>query len=723
MMPLFAALTIERDPYTFGDLPGLAQAWLQDAGGFLLIGALVYLLISLTRPQAVPQEDGEKRGGSVAMLFCAAAAILAFSLYILLHLASIGTDPLNEKPPPDPTGYVKTVTPKWSLSGYKMAEVPRYATWPKGATPETVHYPWQSLVLTLGGLLSLFSILIPFGFGVVKLRFRRIWAITTLAIKEVVRSRIIVLFLLVLLVLLVPLKWFSPPKAENELLMDIQITGGILLPLLMLAGAVLVSSFALPTDVKNQNIYTTVTKPIERFELVLGRFLGYAILFSVAIFTMSSLSLVILLASNPNERALEKTGTARVPVRGTLSFQSRRGEIEGIDVGREFNYRKHIGGDPKSSQRGVYSFRKIPGGLASSANDAVPIEFSFDIYRLTKGEENRGVDVNVRVVSWQNVQQPPSMTDPQGTEWKWTDAAAYAAYRTEALAELKQIPAYSGLDKEDAATNILRVAQPPAASDSETVKSTWAVANKLAAKYGFFEFVGKEIFDFQTDRIYVPAGLFRNAIAETSADGTKKRGDSSTPLVVATVHCTTTSQMLGMAEGDLYLLQARQPFFLNYLKMAFGIWCLVLIAVGLAVALSTYLDAVVTLLAVLFLFVLGLCSGFIYELSQNIGKTNGQSGPFVSLNQLAQAKQPTAQPTGTTVEKVADTLDLAFRWVFRRIISVLPDIDAFRWTDYVAEGFDIPLEAMGMNVLVLLAYLFPWFALSYFLIRGREIAA
>ena len=303
------------------------------------------------------------------------------------------------------------------------------------------------------------------------------------------------------------------------------------------------------------------------------------------------------------------------------------------------------------------------------------------------------------------------------------DAAAYAAYRTEALAELKQIPAYSGLDKEDAATNILRVAQPPAASDSETVKSTWAVANKLAAKYGFFEFVGKEIFDFQTDRIYVPAGLFRNAIAETSADGTKKRGDSSTPLVVATVHCTTTSQMLGMAEGDLYLLQARQPFFLNYLKMAFGIWCLVLIAVGLAVALSTYLDAVVTLLAVLFLFVLGLCSGFIYELSQNIGKTNGQSGPFVSLNQLAQAKQPTAQPTGTTVEKVADTLDLAFRWVFRRIISVLPDIDAFRWTDYVAEGFDIPLEAMGMNVLVLLAYLFPWFALSYFLIRGREIAA
>jgi hypothetical protein len=128
---------------------------------------------------------------------------------------------------------------------------------------------------------------------------------------------------------------------------------------------------------------------------------------------------------------------------------------------------------------------------------------------------------------------------------------------------------------------------------------------------------------------------------------------------------------------------------------------------------------VVTLLAVLFFFVVGMFSPFVNELAL----TTGNDGPMTAVYQLSQAKQPTAQNEGTTIENVAMKGDAAYRWVFRRIFSVLPDIQSFGWTSYVAEGFNIPLEAMFVNGMVVLAYLFPWFGLAFYLIRGREMAA
>jgi ABC-type transport system involved in multi-copper enzyme maturation permease subunit len=727
MQPLFAALTLEREAYTLGDIPGLAQAWFQDAGGFLLIGALVYLLVSMSRPHAVPQEDGQKKGGNLFLLLCTGMALLCFSAYGAINLynslqpvpTSFGADPLNYKPLPDPTGYTKIVNPKFSLFGYEVRDVPKYVFRPQGITDDTKVYPWQSLALTLAGVFSFLAICTPLYFGVRKLKFQRIWAITTLSIKEVIRNRIIILFVLLLMVLLVPLKWFNPSaKAEDELIMDITLMSGFIAPVLMLVTCALLAAFALPLDVKRQNIFTITTKPVEKFEIVLGRFLGYALLFTVLVFSMSCITLATLLASNPSEAAKQKTVKARVPHRGTLTYESRRGNSDGIDVGREFNYRKYIGGDPRSSQRAVYSFKTVPSGLGSAKDDAVPVEFSFDIYRLTKGEENRGVDINVRVVSWQAGMTPPGPNDAAG-DWKWADTALEKAYRAEALAEIQKIPVYKQIDKEEAAISILRSAAP--GSKEATRDSVWAVANKLAEKYGFFEFVGKQIYDFKTESLNVPSGLFRNGLKDKNTAGTRDYvpGKNAPPRVIVYIHCTSSSQMLGMAEGDLYLLQTEQGFAQNYIKSAFGVWCWLMIVLGLAITLSTYLDSVVTLLAVLFFFLGGMFSGFINELAMS----SGNDGPMTAVYQLSQAKQPTAQNEGTTIENVATKGDAAYRWVFRRIVSVLPDIQSFSWTSYVAEGFNIPLEAMFVNLLVVMAYLFPWFGLAYYLIRGREMAA
>jgi ABC-type transport system involved in multi-copper enzyme maturation permease subunit len=713
MVPLFAALIIERDPYTFGDLLGLLQAWFQDAGGFLYVGLLVYILLVISRPNSVPTES--KRTAKLTttiMVSCVAIATLLYAGYIAVLINNIGIDLLNVKPPPDPTGYVKTVTPKFSLVGYAYEDIPDYIRPLVNPNfkdfPVYKRYPWQSLTLCLGGVLSFIGAVAPFVQGLAKLRFRRIWAITLLSIKEVIRNRLIILFLLILLTLLFPISWFSPPREQDELLMGVKWTS-ILMSVLMVFGAMLLASFAIPLDVKSQNIYTIVTKPVERFEIVLGRFLGYTSLFTAAILATSLVTLLTLVYSNPSEKSLEKTYKARVPVRGKLKYESRKGEFAGTDIGKEFNYRMYIGGDPRSTQRAVYSFVNPPRGLQSASGDSVPVEFSFDIYRLTKGEEDRGVDINVRVVTWQTGQAPPGPNEAGGN-WKWTDADKEKRYRADALAELRKLPAYSTMDREDAAVSVLRVAEPDTPE--------WAVANTLAEKYGYFEFVGKEIFDFGTERLYVPAGIFR--AAAQSSDGTRDYPEGS-PRVAVYIHCTTTSQMLGMAEGDLYLLETEQPFEWNYIKSAFGVWCWVVLVIGLAVTLSTYLDAVVTLLAVGFLFIVGFMVQYIYEIGMNIGR--GQVGPFQALNQLLNAKIPTAEVGDSPLEKTFDGIDFGVAWAFRRVINVLPDVSTFSWTNYVAEGFNVSVESLIMNFLVLAAYLFPWFLMSYYLIRGREVAA
>jgi len=60
--------------------------------------------------------------------------------------------------------------------------------------------------------------------------------------------------------------------------------------------------------------------------------------------------------------------------------------------------------------------------------------------------------------------------------------------------------------------------------------------------------------------------------------------------------------------------------------------------------------------------------------------------------------------------------------VMRRILNVIPDIERFNWTSYVAEGFNINGEFLTMNLLFMVAYLLPWAVLSYYLMRSREIA-
>jgi hypothetical protein len=682
--PLFGLLILDRDPFVFRDFPGLVQAWLQDAGGFAMLGLAVYLLYALRTPPEQAESARHRAGVTPFMMLMAVLAILCYAVYGFLLFTGRGVNPeaFSQINPADPNAFVKYTAPKFAIQA-------------------------QPLALMLGGFFALLGIGQPFVQSLSRVRFRRIWALTKLGFKEAVRSRVFWVFLVFLIVFLFPAKWFFPIKPEDELRSTVAISS-LAMNMLLLFTAALLAAFSIPNDIKNQNIYTVVTKPVERFEIVLGRFVGYTFLMTMALLGMTVISYVLIAAAGVDPKAREETYKARVPVRGDLSFASRRGEIEGTNVGREFDYRRYIAGDPSSTQRAIWAFHGLPAQL-SGEQDHVPLEFTFDIFRMTKGEENRGVDLAIRVVSWQAPQVPPSDSADRSGTWQWAQPEKRQQYLDEARELLAQLPGRAGRGDQNP-ESVLALARPGSPE--------WGVVNQLAEKYGFYEVSGKEIFDYHPDSIPVPVGLFKNARAEAPKAGP---GQPVPPLVRVYVKAETSSQMVGMAEGDLYFIEGERPFAENYFKAAFGLWCRVAIVIGLAVCCSTYLAGVISFLCAGFLFLAGYAGEHLQDMASGHSFVGG---PFRSMNQILNAQQATAQvDEANPLARAAEGLDQGFAWLVRRFLNVVPDVYAYNWTNFVQEGFNIPFESLVMNLVVVVGYLLPWFILGYYLMRSREVAA
>ena len=709
MTPLFGILQLDRgEPLGFGNALGLVQAWLQDAGGFAFAGLVLYFLyVYFGRRAGAVLAAGLAAGPVVGAVVAGAVGpdpnrasesnrlrmpvttwmVAMFGLALVSYtpvLALVGLEWWTERPreflfgmpvdppplpPPSPGSPVKVEPPVW-------------------------HWELRPALLILGGLFAVLGIGHPFARDLLKVKGRRVWALAKLGFKEALRSRLYWVFLIVLLPFLFRNVWSAGSRPVDEFRNLVGVTT-LVETVLVLAVAAILAAFSLPTDIKNQTIHTVVTKPVERFEVILGRFLGYTALMTLALAGMTAASLVFINAANIDEKALQETATARMPVRGALGFQSRRAEFEGTNVGREFEYRKYISGHPDSPQRGVWRFADVP---PPAGRDFVPVEFTFDIYKLTKGEENKGAAVTLRFVTHNCPQQVPR-PDQKG-EWPWADPAREREYRAE-------VDAYRA-----------RGVNPEAATPAD--KAGWEAAGALAEKYGFYEVRGKEVLDYTVMGVDVPAGLFKNARQgdppAAERDGKKAPG----PRVLVYVKCESPGQMLGMAEPDLYFLEGAQPFGLNLVKWAVGLWCKLCIVVGVAVACSTYLSGVLSLLMTLLVYVLGNVTDHLNDLALN--RSVG-GGPFESLSRLVRTETPTAPAAETGGAKVLQAFDRTWAWVVRRIQNVVPDVESFTWTNFVSEGFNVSGEYLAVNLLVTAGYLIPWFVLAYYLFKAREVAS
>jgi ABC-type transport system involved in multi-copper enzyme maturation permease subunit len=644
---MFASLVIERDPLRLQDAPGAFLYWVQVAGGVAAFGLVLWLVFGLSQLRAVDRARIPRwqsrlflTGGVVAGLFYAPLAVVRL-LQLILWLVGSST---------------------------------QLSPWDR----------FENICLTGGGLGALLAVGLPFVVHLSKMRPRRVWALAKLSFKEAIRRRVLYAFSFLLLVFLFA-SWFIPSKPENQLRTYVWVVY-FAMTVLLLVTAVLLAAFSIPADVRHQTIHTIVTKPVERFEIVLGRFLGFLALMTVVLAVITLASLLYVVRGVHPEAAAESL-KARVPIFGDLSFENTskgKESDKAENVGREWEYRSYISGPTGARQPpqfAVWKFTDLPAGLAD--RPAVRCEFSFDIYRTTKGQENKGVSCAFYLQTWR------------------FHPGDDGHFRTE---RAKMMQKAGG-------------------------RSEAEIDNELAEKYGYYEVPGKDVTDFHTLSIDVPGGLFRNA---QEADEPRRRelqigSRQPPPPLQVRVKCNSVTQYVGMAKYDLYLRQddpeggsERRLFALNFCKAAFGVWLQLGLMIGVAVALSTYLSGVISLLVTGLLYLGGLCREFISSVGTG---SNPYGGPFESFVRLTRRDVGVVPMEDTPVKAVATFSDNVFRWFIRRVLDVIPDIDRFDLTSYVAEGFSIGGTQMLLNFLLLAAYLLPWAVLGYYLIKWREVAS
>jgi hypothetical protein len=337
--------------------------------------------------------------------------------------------------------------------------------------------------------------------------------------------------------------------------------------------------------------------------------------------------------------------------------------------------------------------------------DPVIFEFSFDIFRLSKGEEGKGVYCTFTLVDVGAFANTDSNRQSQEMEGK-TDQMKKESEKLHEMALKKKESAGKDLSEADRA-----------ALDKEYLE----IDEKLLREYRIFQKKTQEVTDQHTQNFTIPSEVLK-VLAEGKAGRLNDDGSLKPALrVFVSVDQAEQQQMLGVAQQDFYLLAAEKPFWQNFLKGVIGMWCTHMLVLGVAIACSTYLSSVISLLSTMFLFVAGMFVDYLREIAENRLDGGGPAQSFMRItNRLPIAARLEASPTTSLIT----TVDNMFSWWIGRLLNLIPDVNRHDLHHYVANGFDIGwLDVLFLdNALPLAGYLAPWAILAYYLMKYREIA-
>lgn len=669
---LFATLILDREPMRWEELPRALMTWVQNVGGLCALGGLIVVAAALVQRRV---EKGRLRVSrlAVAALFM---SWLGFGAAILLSFANwMSGGTLNHLMP--------TQVPQVSAADL---EPPRM--------PDLTVGDW---LLTIAGAIALLTAAAPLLSALPgRLHGRRIWAMARLSFKEAIRSRVVWIFGAMIPVFLFA-AWFIPYKPEDQVRNYVYLLYVCMVILFFMTSSLL-GAFGIPTDVKSQAIHTIVTKPIEKFEIVLGRFLGYAVLVTIGLAVVAAASMFYMVRGI-TEEAKQESYTARVPVYGKLAYVGTK-DPRGENVGRMYDIRGYITGPAPNApnqprQYGVWSFDALPSGLGSDGQP-VRIQFGLDIFRLTKGIENQGVlctflfaDGRLPVTEFEHAKDKLRREFDQMREAALKKSAGDDKAFQRELAEIDQ---------------------------------------KLIESYGVVIKSGFNVVDYHTQTIEVPAALFQHLEKlEKSEPRQALAGEARPPMFQIAVSVDydprgQNQQMLGISRRDLYLLAAENSFLVNFFKGIIGIWCSMMLVLGLAVACSTYLSGIISWLCTIFLLLTGFFVNYVQDVIENRPGSGG--GPVEAAYRLATRMPIAGQIEEGPTASVIAGIDDVWRILLRFVRNLLPDLSNYNLRAYVANGFDISWSQVLLldNLVPLMGYLFPCALLAFYLMRYREIA-
>jgi hypothetical protein len=581
-------------------------------------------------------------------------------------------------------------------------------------------------------------------------RARRLYAIARVTLYESNRKMwapwvVLIVFGMVLAFT----HWFLQPPRAAEMGRLYVGTLTLLCSLLLTAMVTILTPISLPTDIQQQTIYTVVTKPVRRLEVVWGRMLGYMALVTVLVALFGGISLAYLWrtvmgeitriealadrarsdgrereANQYTEQAdqLRSRMAARVPVMGSLSFLDSKGtpHAMGIDVGQEQSMkepRSHIEGATLAAA--IWRYGMVPDPF-SPPNRPVILDRRIDVAQFlppgtVEGEENRVFEIQAQIAALEREKGQPDLTPARSSQldasiarWKgdldkarasFEAISARAAELEEAGDEAQAEALHAPPLRIEMTFNIYRTTK------GEVGKPVYAdieIGNDAAGSKFQDVFPVRE---YYTNRLLIKPQILVGCMGSLRID----------------VRCMSPTQYLGMAESDLYLLADNGDFGRNYMKGLFGIWLQAMVLTAIGVFAGTFLSWPVALLTTIAFFIAGqLAFGFLIDFTRQavLG-----GGPFESLIRLVTHDNQMSELAPTAGVVVAKTLDSLVMPIMSMLVYIVPNFQVLDVTNTVADGFAVGWRLMLGNTLLALAYALPFSIAGYFILKNREVAA
>lgn len=588
-------------------------------------------------------------------------------------------------------------------------------------------------------------------------RGRRLFAIARLTWAEAFRRMWAPWVVLAVFgVILAFTDWFLTPPRPAELGRLYVGTLTLLTSLLLTVMVTILAPISLPQDIQAQTIYTVVSKPVRRLELVLGRILGFMALVTFLLAIVGGASLLYLErtvggAITESERQSAKYAqsgstnfarqfaeqadqlrtrmSARVPVYGSLTFLDSRGLKKrfGIDVGQDqgTSTRSFVEGATASAAVWNFGVFPSPDNAEQILDKRLPLERLL-VAGSIEERENRISELNDVMAEADRRRQSPG--------FKGADAGALGAEITRAraeadatLAELKALR-----DREQEIRKAARAATGAAAAELEAqaerlhsppvgLEMVFTVYRTTKGDIGepvYAALVVKNprpnvaphrawlpIHEYYTDKQMVPSRVLVGS-----------RG-----FLTVEVQCLSQNQYLGMATSDLYFVARQGRFWDNYLRGLFGVWLQAMVLTAIGVFAGTFLSWPVALVTTMAFFVAGQAA---YGFLQTIALQSLEGGgPFESLIRLLSHEnmQNDLDPTLSVI--LAKTSDALVMPVLSRLVYIVPNFAGLDVSNTVADGYAVTWGAVGWNLVLAIAYVAPFAVAGYFILKHREVAA
>ncbi len=597
-------------------------------------------------------------------------------------------------------------------------------------------------------------------------RGRRLYSIARLSIYESNRKMwapwvVATVFLLVLAFT----HWFLQAPRPAEMGRLYVGTLSLLCSILLTVMVTIMTPLSLPTDIQQQTIYTVVSKPVRRIELIWGRMIGYMAIVTLLVLVFGGISLYYLQRTVGGElEAIELKAEkakkenriseykqhkeqadqirvrmqARVPIKGSLSFLDSHEQPKpvGIDVGSDQSMkepRSHIEGATPGAA--IWRFgRRVPDpfsrpGRINYLNRQIPVS-DFILPNTVEWELDRVFNLAAQIDVARAEKEQPGTSAARGAQ---LDAAInrnqqeLSRARSDYEALLKRVTdlktqaaslASSGKAREAAE---LRKEAASLSSPEIKVEMTFNVYRTTKGKIGEPVYAEIEAINPQTQRKYEGPVFPIKEYYTNSVNMPAWILAGSDGSLQVQIRCLTQSQYLGMAESDLYLLASSGNFGFNYFKGLFGVWLQAMVLTAIGVFAGTFLSWPVALLTTIFFFVAGqLAFAFLVDFSRQavLG-----GGPFESLIRIVSHDNQMTELTPTAAVVLAKTLDSLAMPVMSMIVYLVPNFQALDVSEMVADGFMVSWRLMITNLLLAVGYALPFSFAGYLILKNREVAA